>query len=146
MTRAVRDAIASLLTGLASRAGVDVTEILEITIVGNPIMHHLLLGIDPIPLGSAPFALATDAAVRVRARDLELPGHEGARVYVLPCIAGHVGADAAGAILAETPYLADEVTLLVDVMLRLGSPGLNDIRPASPTIATRLPSACSSWT
>ena len=115
MTRAVRDAIASLLTGLASRAGVDVTEILEITIVGNPIMHHLLLGIDPIPLGSAPFALATDAAVRVRARDLELPGHEGARVYVLPCIAGHVGADAAGAILAETPYLADEVTLLVDV-------------------------------
>ena len=115
MTRVVRDAIASLLTGLASRAELDVTEILEITIVGNPIMHHLLLGIDPIPLGSAPFALATDAAVRVRARDLELPGHEGARVYVLPCIAGHVGADAAGAILAETPYLADEVTLLVDV-------------------------------
>jgi uncharacterized 2Fe-2S/4Fe-4S cluster protein (DUF4445 family) len=115
MTRAVRDAIASLLTGLASRAGVDVTEILEITIVGNPIMHHLLLGIDPVPLGSAPFALATDAAVRVRARDLELPGHEGARVYVLPCIAGHVGADAAGVILAETPYLEDEVTLLVDV-------------------------------
>jgi uncharacterized 2Fe-2S/4Fe-4S cluster protein (DUF4445 family) len=115
MTRAVRDAIASLVTGLASRAGVPVEEVLELTIVGNPIMHHLLLGIDPVPLGSAPFALATDAAVRVRARELELPGHEGARVYVLPCIAGHVGADAAGAILSETPYLADEVTLLVDV-------------------------------
>ncbi|MBI2782267.1 MAG: DUF4445 domain-containing protein [Chloroflexi bacterium] len=115
MTRAVRDAVSSLITGLAARAGVDAAEILEITIVGNPIMHHLLLGIDPVPLGSAPFALATDAAVRIRARDLELPGHEGARVYVLPCIAGHVGADAAGAILAETPYLADEVTLLVDV-------------------------------
>ena len=115
MTRAVRDAIASLVTGLAARAGVDVEEILELTIVGNPIMHHLLLGIDPVPLGSAPFALATDAAVRVRAHELELPGHAGARVYVLPCIAGHVGADAAGAILAETPYLADEVTLLVDV-------------------------------
>jgi uncharacterized 2Fe-2S/4Fe-4S cluster protein (DUF4445 family) len=115
MTRAVREAIASLVTGLASRAGVGVEEILELTIVGNPIMHHLLLGIDPVPLGSAPFALATDAAVRVRARELELPAHEGARVYVLPCIAGHVGADAAGAILAETPYLADEVTLLVDV-------------------------------
>jgi uncharacterized 2Fe-2S/4Fe-4S cluster protein (DUF4445 family) len=115
MTRAVRDAVASLVTGLASRAGVEVEEILELTIVGNPIMHHLLLGIDPVPLGSAPFALATDAAVRVRGRDLELPGHPGARVYVLPCIAGHVGADAAGAILAETPYLSDEVTLLVDV-------------------------------
>ena len=115
MTRVVREAISSLLTGLASRAEVPVEEILEITIVGNPIMHHLLLGIDPTPLGSAPFALATDTAVRLRAAELELPGHPGARVYVLPCIAGHVGADAAGAILAETPYLADEVTLLVDV-------------------------------
>jgi uncharacterized 2Fe-2S/4Fe-4S cluster protein (DUF4445 family) len=115
MTRVVREAVASLVRGLAARAEIDVEEILEFTIVGNPIMHHLLLGFDPTPLGSAPFALATDGAVRVRAREIELPGHEGARAYVLPCIAGHVGADAAGAILAETPYLADEVTLLVDV-------------------------------
>src|SRR6185503_18401376 len=109
MTRVVREAIASLVTGLAARAGVAVEDVLELAIVGNPIMHHLLLGIDPTPLGSAPFALATDAAVRVRARDLDLAGHEGARVYLLPCIAGHVGADAAGVILSETPYLADEV-------------------------------------
>jgi uncharacterized 2Fe-2S/4Fe-4S cluster protein (DUF4445 family) len=115
MTQVVREALASLIRGLASRAEVPVEDILEIAIVGNPIMHHLLLGIDPIPLGSAPFALATDTAIRTTARVLELPAHPGARVYVLPCIAGHVGADAAGAILAETPYLADEVTLLVDV-------------------------------
>ncbi|HUG30990.1 MAG TPA: ASKHA domain-containing protein [Candidatus Limnocylindria bacterium] len=115
MTQAVREAIASLVRGLATKAGVEVEEILEISVVGNPVMHHLLLGIDPVPLGSAPFALATDAAVRLRASELDLPGHVGARVYLLPCIAGHVGADAAGAILAETPYLADEVTLLVDV-------------------------------
>ena len=115
MTRVVREAVASLIHGLASRAEVDVEEILELTIVGNPIMHHLFLGIDPTPLGSAPFALATDRAVRARARDLELPAHAGARVYLLPCIAGHVGADAAGAILAETPYLRDDITLVVDV-------------------------------
>ena len=115
MTRAVREAIGSLVRGLGSRAEVEVEEILEISIVGNPIMHHLLLGIDPTPLGSAPFALGTDRAVRTTARELEIPAHAGARVYVLPCIAGHVGADAAGAILAETPYLADDVTLLVDV-------------------------------
>ena len=115
MTQVVREALASLIRGLASRAGVPVEDILEIAIVGNPIMHHLLLGIDPIPLGSAPFALATDGPVRTTAWALELPANAGARVYVLPCIAGHVGADAAGAILAETPYLADEVTLLVDV-------------------------------
>src|SRR6185295_10568259 len=115
MTRVVREAVASLVTGLASRAGVPAEDVLELTIVGNPIMHHLFLGIDPTPLGSAPFALATDRAVRLRARDVELPVHEGARVYLLPCIAGHVGADAAGVILSETPYLADEITLLVDV-------------------------------
>jgi uncharacterized 2Fe-2S/4Fe-4S cluster protein (DUF4445 family) len=115
MTQVVREALASLIRGLASRAEVPVEDILEIAIVGNPIMHHLLLGIDPIPLGSAPFALATDGPVRTTARELDLPANVGARVYVLPCIAGHVGADAAGAILAETPYLADEVTLLVDV-------------------------------
>jgi uncharacterized 2Fe-2S/4Fe-4S cluster protein (DUF4445 family) len=115
MTQAVREAIASLVRGLATRADVPLDDILEITVVGNPIMHYLLLGIDPIPLGTAPFALATDAAVRTTARELELPANDGARVYVLPCIAGHVGADAAGAILAQTPYLEDEVTLLVDV-------------------------------
>jgi uncharacterized 2Fe-2S/4Fe-4S cluster protein (DUF4445 family) len=115
MTRVVREAIGSLITGLANRASVPVEDVLELTIVGNPIMHHLLLGIDPTPLGSAPFALATDGAVRVKAAEIDLPGHPGARVYLLPCIAGHVGADAAGVILSETPYLADEVTLIVDV-------------------------------
>ncbi|MBY0255730.1 MAG: ASKHA domain-containing protein, partial [Methylobacterium organophilum] len=115
MTRAVRDALGTLITGLAAGAGVDAGDILEVTLVGNPIMHHLVLGIDPVPLGSAPFALATDGAVRTTARELGLPLRPGARVYLLPCIAGHVGADAAGAILAETPYLSDELTLLVDV-------------------------------
>ncbi|HUQ44705.1 MAG TPA: ASKHA domain-containing protein [Candidatus Limnocylindria bacterium] len=115
MTRVVREAAGSLITGLASRADVPLEDVLELAIVGNPIMHHLLLGIDPTPLGSAPFALATDGAVRIKASEIDLPGHPGARVYLLPCIAGHVGADAAGVILSETPYLADEVTLIVDV-------------------------------
>jgi len=115
MTGAVREALANLVDGLATKAGVDPTGILEITLVGNPIMHHLVLGIDPVPLGTAPFALATDTAVRTTAREIGLRVHPGARAYLLPCIAGHVGADAAAVILAETPYLADEMTLIVDV-------------------------------
>jgi uncharacterized 2Fe-2S/4Fe-4S cluster protein (DUF4445 family) len=115
MTGAVREALANLVDGLATKAGVDPTGILEITLVGNPIMHHLVLGIDPVPLGTAPFALATDTAVRTTAREIGLRVHPGARTYLLPCIAGHVGADAAAVILAETPYLADEMTLIVDV-------------------------------
>src|SRR4029078_5560084 len=59
MTAAVRQALNGILAQLANRAGIKRDAILELTLVGNPIMHHLVLGIDPIPLGSAPFALAT---------------------------------------------------------------------------------------
>ena len=115
MTRVVRKALDTLVAGLALRAGIKRADILELTIVGNPIMHHLLLGIDPTPLGGAPFALATDRAVRLPAAELGLRVNPGARVYILPCIAGHVGADTAGVILAETPYLSDRLCLIVDV-------------------------------
>jgi uncharacterized 2Fe-2S/4Fe-4S cluster protein (DUF4445 family) len=115
MTAAVRKALDGLIASLAMRAGIKRVEILELAIVGNPIMHHLLLGIDPTPLGGAPFALATDRAVRTTAAELGLRAHPGARVYVLPCIAGHVGADTAGVILAEEPHLAERLTLVVDV-------------------------------
>ena len=115
MTTAVRKALDGLIASLAMRAGIKRTEILELAIVGNPIMHHLLLGIDPTPLGGAPFALATDRAVQTTAAELGLRAHPGARVYVLPCIAGHVGADTAGVILAEEPHKADRMTLVVDV-------------------------------
>ena len=115
LTEAVRKALDGLLATLANRGGIKRAEILDLALVGNPIMHHLLLGIDPTPLGSAPFALAVDTAVELTATELGLRTHPGARVYVLPCIAGHVGADTAGVILAEEPHLADDLTLVVDV-------------------------------
>ena len=115
LTTAVRKALDGLLAALANKADIKRTEILELAIVGNPIMHHLLLGIDPTPLGSAPFALATDTAVSTTAAELGVRAHPGARVYVLPCIAGHVGADTAGVILAEEPHEATDLTLVVDV-------------------------------
>jgi uncharacterized 2Fe-2S/4Fe-4S cluster protein (DUF4445 family) len=74
-----------------------------------------VLGLDPTELGGAPFALTIDGAYEVRARELGLEAAPGAFVYCLPCIAGHVGADTAGVVLAEGPYLRDEMTLLVDV-------------------------------
>jgi uncharacterized 2Fe-2S/4Fe-4S cluster protein (DUF4445 family) len=115
MTAAVRKALDGLIASLAMRAGIKRVEILELALVGNPIMHHLFLGIDPTPLGGAPFALATDRAVSTTAAELGLRAHPGARVYVLPCIAGHVGADTAGVILAEQPHQAQRITLVVDV-------------------------------
>jgi uncharacterized 2Fe-2S/4Fe-4S cluster protein (DUF4445 family) len=115
LTTAVRKALDGLLAALANKTDIKRVEILELAIVGNPIMHHLLLGIDPTPLGSAPFALATDTAVSTTAAELGVFAHPGARVYVLPCIAGHVGADTAGVILAEEPHKAEAMTLVVDV-------------------------------
>ncbi len=115
LTRAVRGCLAKLTAELANDAGVSRDDILEVTLVGNPIMHHLLLGLDPTELGGAPFALTIDEAVRRPATELGLPVHPGARAYVLPCIAGHVGADTAGVILSEAPYLGDEINLIVDI-------------------------------
>ena len=115
MTSAVQAGVSDLAATVAKAADIKPTDILEATLVGNPIMHHLFLGIDPVELGGAPFALATDQSMTLRASAVGLSLHHNARIYVLPCIAGHVGADTAGMILAERPDLVDELTLLVDV-------------------------------
>ncbi len=115
MTRVVRSAINDLVASVAAEADIAAADILELTFVGNPIMQHLLLGISPIELGGAPFALASDHSITLWATELDLEVHPNARIYVLPCIAGHVGADTAGVVLSEAPYLRDEITLIVDI-------------------------------
>ena len=116
LTSAVRGCVDGLLAELCEAAGADPTDVLGLTLAGNPIMHHLFLGLDPTELGGAPFALATDEAVHRTARELGLSAtNAGARVYVLPCIAGHVGADTAGVILSEAPHDQRSVNLIIDV-------------------------------
>ncbi len=116
MTRAVRAAIDDLAAAIAAEASIETGAIVEMVIVGNPVMHHLLLGIDPVELGQAPFALATSDAVDCDAGELDLHRvNAAARVYILPCIAGHVGADAAAVALSEEPWTQDALTLVVDV-------------------------------
>ena len=115
MTVAVREALNDLITNVCEESGVDAQDILDLVFVGNPIMHHLFLGIDPTELGGAPFALAVSGSVHTWASELDLAVSEGARVYVLPCIAGHVGADAAAVTLCEGPHRQDKKMLVVDV-------------------------------
>ncbi|MGI9287537.1 MAG: ASKHA domain-containing protein [Pseudomonadales bacterium] len=115
MTQAIREALNKLIEEVSIEISASVDQVLEISLVANPIMHHILLGINPVELGQAPFALATDAALNMRAADIGLTVHPCGRIYVLPCIAGHVGADTAGVILSEEPQLREEMTLLVDV-------------------------------
>ena len=115
LTHVVREAINEIITTIITENNIDAEDILEMTLVGNPIMHHLVLGIDPTELGAAPFALATDLSADIRAKELNLNINSGAYVYVLPCVAGHVGADAAAVLLAEEPFNKDEISLIVDV-------------------------------
>ncbi len=116
MTSAVRDALNSLFTEIAAEAQIDPALILEAVFVCNPVMHHLLLGIDPVELGQAPFALATSDSLSMPAERLALTAlPAAAQIYILPCIAGHVGADAAAVALSEEPGKAEEMTLVIDV-------------------------------
>ena len=116
MTTEVRNAINALAESVADQADIDANLIIETVFVCNPVMHHLLLGIDPVELGQAPFALATSNSLSIDASELDLSAiNPSARVYILPCIAGHVGADAAAVALSEEPYKSDDLVLIVDV-------------------------------
>ena len=115
MTLAVREAIDGLVDEACDRAGTDRHDILDAVFVANPVMHHLFLGIDPTELGQAPFALAVSDALTLRADELDLKLNGGARAYILPCVAGHVGADAAAVTLSEGPHRQDKELLVVDV-------------------------------
>jgi uncharacterized 2Fe-2S/4Fe-4S cluster protein (DUF4445 family) len=115
LTLAIQDALADLVHANCIEAGIEASDILEMTIVGNPTMHHLVMGIDPTQLGMEPFPLVVDQGISILARDLNLPINKGGYIWFLPCIAGHVGADTAGVILSQVPHLRDEMTLVIDV-------------------------------
>jgi uncharacterized 2Fe-2S/4Fe-4S cluster protein (DUF4445 family) len=136
LTGAVRGAINSLIGRVAGQGGIGTTDILEAVFVGNPIMHHLFLGLDPTQLGQAPFALAVSRALRLPTREIGVALHPAARAYILPCIAGHVGADAAAVALAEAPRASGEATLIVDIGTNaeiLLSKGTRLLAASSPT-------------
>ncbi|MGI3165579.1 ASKHA domain-containing protein [Pseudooceanicola sp. 200-1SW] len=116
MTAAVRGALADLAATLATETAIDPALIVEAVLVCNPVMHHLALGLDPVELGQAPFALTVSSALPLPAADLGLTSiNPRARLYMLPCIAGHVGADAAAVALSEAPETSDDLALIIDV-------------------------------
>ena len=116
MTSAVRAGMNELFSEVAQEANISTNLIMDAVFVCNPVMHHLFLGIDPFELGQAPFALATSNAINTKSSNLELSQmHSASNVYLLPCIAGHVGADAAAVALSESPNTSEDLVLIVDV-------------------------------
>jgi uncharacterized 2Fe-2S/4Fe-4S cluster protein (DUF4445 family) len=112
---AIIAALNDLAADAARRAGLAPADIVDMTLVGNSVMHHLALDLDPGPLGASPFVPTTKDPVDLRAADLGLKLNPGARLHVLPLEAGYVGADNVGVILAEEPHRQDEVVLIIDV-------------------------------
>ena len=114
LTASVRSALDALIGDLVAEVGAGRDDVVDVTVVANPIMHHLFLDLDAIALGVAPFALATADPLDIAATDIDLD-LPFASVHVLPCIAGHVGADAAAVVLADRPDARDDISLVIDV-------------------------------
>ncbi|MHB8908231.1 MAG: ASKHA domain-containing protein [Syntrophales bacterium] len=111
----ITDSLNRLIRGVTAQAGLSPADILEMTVVGNTAMHHLLLGIDPRYLGVSPFTPALHRSLDIKARDLGLATHPSANVHLLPIEAGFVGADNVGVLIAEEPYRSEEMVLIIDV-------------------------------
>lgn len=115
MHKAIIETLNKLASRAARSAGLRTRQIHDAVFVGNTTMVHLLLGVHPIELGGAPFALAIRDGMDLTAQEMGLRLHSNARVHVLPAEAGHVGADNVGVLIAEEPYKQDEIWLIVDV-------------------------------
>ena len=113
--KAIIATLNKLLKLAAKTAQINTEEILEMVLVGNSTMHHLLLNLPPRDLGLAPFVPAIHSSVDVKARELGLQINPSGNIHVLPTIASFVGADTSAMILAEEPHKQDENWLLIDV-------------------------------
>ena len=116
LNNSVIQGINELTRKIAKKHGIKLDSVFEIVFVANPIMHHLLLGIDPKELGQAPFPLVFSDSLNIKSKDIGIILNPESYVYTVPCIGGHVGADAASVLIAEQPQkLKDTTTLLIDI-------------------------------
>lgn len=90
-------------------------DIVDITLVGNTAMHHIMLKLDPEFVGLAPFPPVIHRSLDIKARDLGIDINESAYATILPNEAGFVGADNVGVLISEEPYKHDEMQLLIDI-------------------------------
>ncbi len=116
LNNSVIQGINELTRKIAEKHEIKLNTVFEIVFVANPIMHHLLLGINPKELGQAPFPLVFSDSLTIKSKDIGIILNPESYVYTVPCIGGHVGADAASVLIAEQPQkLKETTTLLIDI-------------------------------
>ncbi|MFX0178884.1 MAG: ASKHA domain-containing protein [Candidatus Hodarchaeota archaeon] len=111
----VVDALNKLILKLCSEAKITPSQIFEISVVGNSVMHHLFLGLNPLSIGLSPYIPVVQQPLNVAPKDVDLNIHPYGNVYILPLIAGFVGADTIGVILSSKIDQELDLTLAIDI-------------------------------
>lgn len=111
----VIEALNRIIKDLVRAAGIEPEEIYEATAVGNTTMSHLFLGIDPTYLAPAPFIPAYRRPVALEAAEIGLSINPGGQIVVLPNIAGYVGSDTVGVILATALEQRRDCCAVIDI-------------------------------
>ena len=109
------ESINEIAAECCQKAGVDCRQVYEITVAGNTTMNHLLLGIDPTYVAEAPYVAALQDALDTPAIELGVSIHPRGNVHTLPNIAGFVGGDTVGLILATDMLNTERMTLAIDI-------------------------------
>jgi uncharacterized 2Fe-2S/4Fe-4S cluster protein (DUF4445 family) len=115
MQRELVRSINTLVDQMTARNGFRADQILDVTVVGNTVMHHIFLGIAPDHLGLWPFSPTVQNSVDVKAKEVGIGACSAAYVHVLPVEAGFVGADNVAVLISEEPYNHNEIALIIDL-------------------------------
>jgi uncharacterized 2Fe-2S/4Fe-4S cluster protein (DUF4445 family) len=115
LARLAHETLAELTADVCGQAGVDPAEVCEVAMAGNATMTHIALGIDPEPLGVAPFIMAARQLPEVRAADLDLPVHPRARAFPFPAFGAYVGGDITAGLIASGMDRDSRLRLFVDI-------------------------------
>jgi uncharacterized 2Fe-2S/4Fe-4S cluster protein (DUF4445 family) len=109
------DTLAQLAAEVCKQAGVDPADVCEVAIAGNATMTHLVLGVDPEPLGMAPFIMSARLLPEVLAADVGLAVHPRARAFLFPAFGAYVGGDVTAGLLATGMNRDARTRLFIDI-------------------------------
>jgi uncharacterized 2Fe-2S/4Fe-4S cluster protein (DUF4445 family) len=115
LTRLAHESLNELAAEVCKQAGVDPADVLEVAMAGNATMTHLALGIDPEPLGVAPFIMSTRLFPEVLAADIGVAVHPRARAVIFPSFGAYVGGDITAGLLASGMDRDARTRLFVDI-------------------------------
>jgi uncharacterized 2Fe-2S/4Fe-4S cluster protein (DUF4445 family) len=133
-----QETLAELAIAVCEEGSVDASHVYEVALAGNATMTALVLGIDPEPLGVAPFIMSTTTPTDVLASDLGLALHPGARAMLFPALGAYVGGDIVAGMLATGMDRDKRLRLFIDVgtnceiVLGDGERILSTAAPAGP--------------